>query len=311
MTIRHRPNPAVSVVISTYNSQQWIIQALAALAAQTLSESELEVIVVDDGSTDDTWAVLERAASLRSNVHPLRQPHTGGPSTGRNLGLRHASGTFVFFHDADDFLALDGLSRLLTSARRNQSDVVAGQVHWLTQQRRDRKLKTADHAGLLTSGLWRSLTLHKLIRRQLIDRLGLSFREDLVQGEDQVFMATCLIAARGAISTVGGRPVYYRRIAADDANLSRRPQSLANKALTCCRMVELVVANTRPGRRRKGRLAARWLLTVLTGPASLAILLQGVCAGLFLVPLGLMALVGRTWPIPLWINVKSVSVIRR
>jgi hypothetical protein len=104
-------------------------------------------------------------------------------------------------------------------------------------------------ADILDDGVWRSLTPHKLIRRSLIENLGLRFCDDMVQGEDQVFMASCLFAAR-KISIIGDRDLYHRRLLPDGRNLSKQRQTLANKQLTTSRMVGVVVANTTPGARR-------------------------------------------------------------
>ena len=103
-------------------------------------------------------------------------------------------------------------------------------------------------ADILDDGVWRSLTPHKLIRRSLIEDLGLRFCDDMVQGEDQVFMASCLFAAR-KISILGDKDLYHRRMLTDGSNLSRQRQTLANKRLTTSRMVAVIVAE-RPRRAR-------------------------------------------------------------
>jgi glycosyltransferase involved in cell wall biosynthesis len=242
--------PAVSVIIATYNSGTLLTYALDALEAQTLPEHLIEVLVVDDGSTDDTWHYLSEFEARRSNVKIFRQPHTGGPSAGRNRALAESTGEYVFFHDADDYLGADALRRLVGVARQHDSDVVAGQVSWIGRPGAEPgPTKTVFDADLLDDGVWRSLTPHKLIRRSLIEDHQLRFRDDMVQGEDQVFMASCLFAAR-KISILGEKDLYHRRMLNDGSNLSRQRQTLANKRLTTSRMVQVVVANTAPGARR-------------------------------------------------------------
>ena len=76
--------PAVSVIIATYNAGPLLAQALDALAAQSLPPELIEIIVVDDGSTDGTWSYLTELESPRSNIKIFQQQHTGGPSAGRN-----------------------------------------------------------------------------------------------------------------------------------------------------------------------------------------------------------------------------------
>jgi hypothetical protein len=242
--------PAVSVIISTYNSGSLVAYALDALQAQTLSADLIEILVVDDGSTDETWSYLNELAGQRNNIKIFRQPHTGGPSAGRNRALAEANGEYVFFHDADDYLGPDALRRLLSMAQQHDSDIVVGRVTWMGRPDAEAGfIKTVPDADIVDDGVWRSLTPHKLIRRSLIEQLQLRFCDDMVQGEDQVFMASCLFAAR-KISILGEDDLYHRRLLPDASNLSRQPQTLRNKQLTVSRMVEIVVANTTPGPRR-------------------------------------------------------------
>jgi hypothetical protein len=259
--------PLVSVIIATYNAGTLLAHALDALAIQSLPARLIEVIVVDDGSTDGTWRYLSELVGTRPNLKIFQQPHTGGPSAGRNRALSEATGTYVFFHDADDYLGRDALRRLLALAQQQDSDIVVGRVSWIGKPGAAPGLRrTVLDADFLDDGIWRALTPHKLIRRSLIEQLGLRFCEDMVQGEDQVFVATCLFAAR-KISTLGDSNLYHRRLLPDNSNLSRQRQTLMNKQLTTSRMVALVVANTTPGLRRD-RLLRRVFLRTLSSALS-------------------------------------------
>jgi len=95
-----------SIIIPTYNHAAHLADAIASALAQT---ARVEVVVVDDGSTDDTGAVLDRYAG-RIKAHRL--PH-GGPSVARNRGLDSASGEFICFLDADDVIAPTKVQRQL------------------------------------------------------------------------------------------------------------------------------------------------------------------------------------------------------
>jgi poly(ribitol-phosphate) beta-N-acetylglucosaminyltransferase len=267
------PAPAVSVIIATYNARPLLSYALNALTAQTLPAHLIEIIVVDDGSTDDTWRYLSELQGMRSNLTIFHQPHTGGPSAGRNRALSEATGSYVFFHDADDFLGPDALLRLVNLAQQQHSDIVVPRVTWFGKpEAKPASNRTVLDADLVENGVWRALTPHKLVRRSLIEDLELRFNEDMVQGEDQVFMATCLFAAR-KVSILGGKNLYNRRLLPDNGNLSRQRQTLANKRLTTTRMVSLVVANTTPGERRDrllGRVFVRTLSSALNRPFTAA-----------------------------------------
>jgi glycosyltransferase involved in cell wall biosynthesis len=95
------PLPKVSVLMPVYAAAGTLPFALRGLLAQTLTN--LEVIVVDDASSDDTVAVAEAVAATDPRVTVLRQPRNGGSYAARNAGLRAATGDYITTHDADDW----------------------------------------------------------------------------------------------------------------------------------------------------------------------------------------------------------------
>jgi glycosyltransferase involved in cell wall biosynthesis len=97
---RHVANPVVTVVMPAFNAERYIGDALRSIAAQTLQE--VEVIVVDDGSTDGTLAEVHRIAD-DLDVTVLQQKNAG-PSAARNAGIRRARGRYCAFLDADDLM---------------------------------------------------------------------------------------------------------------------------------------------------------------------------------------------------------------
>jgi hypothetical protein len=259
----------VSVIIPTFNSCELLKDALEALDRQTLPADRREILVIDDGSTDETWQFLS-TQTVRRNFHPIRQPHSGMAGTGRNTGIRHATGKYLFFHDADDYLGEDALRRLVSVAEHEGSDVVVGRSCRVGDRPPSTFVskKTVLDADVLRDGIWRSLSPHKLIRRSLVERLNLRFPEDMKQGEDQVFIASCLFAA-GKITSLRDYVYYYRRSRDDGLNTSRQSQTLQNKWLTTSRMAALIVANTVPGQRREDlfrRVMVGTLAPALSGP---------------------------------------------
>jgi glycosyltransferase involved in cell wall biosynthesis len=111
---RPMPTPALSVVMPAYNSERFIGQAIESVLGQTVAD--LELLVVDDGSTDRTAAIVSELGSRDPRVRFLQQPNSGRPSFPRNLALESARGRYVSFLDSDDFwypkrseMLLDGL----------------------------------------------------------------------------------------------------------------------------------------------------------------------------------------------------------
>ena len=100
--------PLISVIIPAYNARNSISAAVASALTQT--HPAVEVIVVDDGSTDHT---LDALAPYQGRIHSLRQPNRG-PAAARNAGLALAGGGYVTFLDADDWILPDKLRRQVT-----------------------------------------------------------------------------------------------------------------------------------------------------------------------------------------------------
>lgn len=119
--MRHDSPELVSVVIPAHQAAGVLAVALESVLAQTYAE--LEVVVVDDGSTDGTAALVEGYAAEDARVRLVRQQNAG-VSTARNRGMDEARGTFVTFLDADDWMEPDHVSCMVDAALRTDADVV-------------------------------------------------------------------------------------------------------------------------------------------------------------------------------------------
>lgn len=127
------PPPITSVIIPAYNQGHYLAQAIDSVLAQTSAGQDFEIIVVDDGSTDDTAAVARRYSAVGGGGYPRVRyiyQQNSGLSAARNTGIRHAQGRFITFLDSDDLFLPQKLA-LLTAALEQQphAGLVAGQAH--------------------------------------------------------------------------------------------------------------------------------------------------------------------------------------
>ncbi len=156
--------PRVSVIIPAHNAAAFIERALESVREQRYRD--WEVIVVDDGSTDATWELLQAAAP---GVRGFRRERAGGPGTARNLALAHATGELVAFLDADDLL----LPRYLESQLACYDDACArqpGPVGLVTCDARikiDEQYAPYTHLQRIADGD-APLTLERVLRRNPI-----------------------------------------------------------------------------------------------------------------------------------------------
>ncbi|MCF6412928.1 glycosyltransferase [Collinsella tanakaei] len=117
-------SPLVTIVVPVYNLGRLAIPCLISLRTQTYSN--LEIIVVDDGSTDDSLAICTETAADDSRVR-VTHKENGGLSTARNFGLKKATGDYVMFVDGDDLLDCRAVEHLLTLAQETRVQLVACQ----------------------------------------------------------------------------------------------------------------------------------------------------------------------------------------
>lgn len=111
----------ISVIVPVYNVMPYLEQCVGSLLGQTYKE--LEIIIVDDGSTDGGNEECEQYSSLDSRIKIIHKTN-GGLSSARNAGMEHAVGDWIFFVDSDDWLDSDALFQLLQFAVSNNCDIV-------------------------------------------------------------------------------------------------------------------------------------------------------------------------------------------
>ncbi|UKI43860.1 MAG: glycosyltransferase [Porphyromonadaceae bacterium] len=112
-----------TVVVPCYNVEDYLCRCLDSLVHQDISESDYEVIAVDDGSTDSTGEICDRYAKEYPQVKVMHQANEG-VSAARNNGMSMAQGQYLYFVDGDDFVAENCFKALLHIAETNALDVV-------------------------------------------------------------------------------------------------------------------------------------------------------------------------------------------
>ena len=179
--------PKVTVVVPAYNVSKYIQEALASLEKQTFSD--FEVLIVDDGSTDDTAAVVENFCQ-RDSRFKLLQKSNGGLSSARNYGIRHAQGEYIALLDGDDVYHQD---KLATHVARLYSQADVGLVYSASRTIRDDGKPTfitlsgkPIHPNPLLALLCKNFIGHgsnAVFRRCLIEEVG-GFNQNLRSWED-------------------------------------------------------------------------------------------------------------------------------
>lgn len=235
-------NLDVTVVIAAYNAMPYFRECLQSAVAQ--SDIKHEIIVIDDGSTDDTGALADEFAGLHpALITVVHQENSGGAAHPRNRGIELANGEFVFFLDADDYLAENALSAMVSQARRAGSDVVLAKMAGVDGRKVPAAMfgSTVDQVDLFSSRVYWTLRPQKLFRRTLITNHGLRFDESLATGEDQPFVARAMIHAQG-ISVLADQAYYFTRQRTDGGNVTSRVVDAQPRIDLAITMISLVAA---------------------------------------------------------------------
>ena len=185
--------PAVTVVLIVHNDAKRLPKAVRSVLRQTLRS--LELVIVDDGSSDDTPAVITRLAASEPRIRAVHHAvNSGGCGKPRNTGLAHARAPYVMFLDSDDRLERHACKNLLEALEDSGADFAMGRVRrlnvgtgatwwWVPELFEQRRLVAglADDPRLLDD----VLTVNKLFRLSFLDEHGIRFPED-VHYEDQL-----------------------------------------------------------------------------------------------------------------------------
>lgn len=283
---RVRTAPDVSVVVAVYNTMPYLTECLNSLVGQSIGRQRLEIVAVDDGSTDDSGAELDRFAErYPGTVKVIRQENSGGPAAPSNRALDVATGRYVYFIGSDDYLGEEALERMVACADEHGSDVVVGKmvgtngryVHQALYKKSDPDIRLTDSALPFT------LANTKLFRRELVERHKLRFPEHLPVGSDQPFTIEACVRAR-KISVVADYVCYYAVKRGDASNITYRADHLARLRCTA-EIMDFTAGLLEPGPERDAVLRRHftWELAKLVQddfPALDRDLQRDLCAGI-------------------------------
>ena len=224
----------VSVVVPVYNAEKYIRSCVDSALNQTLKN--IEVIIVDDCSTDNSLNLCRELYGNNDRVKIFQQPVNHGPGAARNAGIREASGEYIAFLDSDDEIMPEHLQNMFTAAKEHDADVIHNNRIWIMLPLEDGTIpvEMLDHpesivmckmdkgervtdVKTITSDLnqrfdlWTKGGLHcnvcnKMFRRSLITENSISFPEaKLPEGtmlsEDELFCLQCILTAKNYVFT--------------------------------------------------------------------------------------------------------------
>ncbi len=225
-----RAAPLISVIVPAYDVAAYLPACLDSLLAQ--AHRRLDVVVVDDGSPDDSGAIAEQYAARDDRVRVVHIENRGLGGA-RNEGLRHARGEVVAFADSDDVVPPGAYEAMARQLRRTGADFVTGDVarldgdevtriRWMRRLHRDRSAVMIEQQPELLGDVF---AWNKLFRRSFWDEAGLVWPEG-IRYEDQPTLTEAYVRARriGVVPDV----VYHWRVRHDGSSITQQRASTAD-----------------------------------------------------------------------------------
>ena len=200
-------NIKISVVMPVYNAGEYLTRAIGDVLSQTLTD--LELIIVDDGSTDNSRSIINSFMKRDKRIKLLSQ-FNGGPSIARNAGLAEAKGDYIIFLDADDFYEKDLLASLYAAAEKDNLDIAVARFDiYNDSQNKYTAPMDEPHSGIFVSGgvtskneypdfILSSTTgyvWNKLFKASFVKNMELSFDPELYVFEDVYFVCSAIALA--------------------------------------------------------------------------------------------------------------------
>lgn len=221
----------ISIVIPVYNSEQYLRQCVDSVLAQTYKN--LDVILVDDGSTDSSPAICDEYAARDVRVRVIHQEN-GGIGAARNAGIKIAKGTYIGFVDSDDWIDPLMYEYMYEKITRTQSDIAICGYTYEYRNRSEVKQPVPAPAVYQRTEALKMLFENKLVQGLSCDKL---FRRTIVAedlySEDRTFFESCALMlrwfARAERFAIDAVPFYHYRMRLSGRLNSSNPQAYYEK----------------------------------------------------------------------------------
>lgn len=216
----------VSIIVPVYNVGEYLSRCLDSLLAQDYPA--LEIILVDDASTDNSSAIAQEYANQHASVCFVPRTVNGGLSAARNTGIEHATGEWLCFVDSDDWVEADYVSALLKEALKVQADITVCNYDHVWEGGR---VQAVDSIGNLQTesdhrlkvALLRNHVVTRIYKRSLFTDTGLRFPEDIRRSEDMA-ISPALLSYANHIAILPRTLYHYYQRAGSLSNQNVRRQ---------------------------------------------------------------------------------------
>lgn len=194
----------VSVIVPVYNVERYIAKCLNSLVNQTLED--IEIIIVNDGSTDSSKYMIEQFKEKYNNIK-YYEKENGGLSDARNYGLQFATGKYIAFLDSDDYVDVNLYKKMYEKAKEEDSDMVECNFYWVYDKKTKKDIGQKYKGKEQMFEKARVVAWNKLYKKEILDNAKVEFPKGLRYEDVEFFYK--LIPYIERVSFIKEPLIYY------------------------------------------------------------------------------------------------------
>lgn len=197
-------NAKVSIIIPSFNVEKYIFRAIESCLSQTYKN--IEIVLIDDGSTDQTFEIESKYKKIDSRIITFKQDNKG-VSCARNMGLSICSGDYIIFLDSDDWIENNTIEELIEFQKNNPESFIVTDRYFVIQKNDLSIEKKAPNSGKKDAKISKDQFIlrfcnhdfnlqsscYKIYKKSIIDKHNIRFNEKIYHGEDGLFVFTYMM----------------------------------------------------------------------------------------------------------------------
>ena len=207
----------ITIIIPVFNAEQYLEECINSIIEQDYDFNKIEIILIDDGSIDNSLAICKKYQKLYSNIKFISQKNSG-VSVARNKGIRNANGKYLMFLDSDDFISENAIKSLVAFFDKNyeEIDLITYNLIWYLQETKQKKLHTRYRVYNKGTGIYDlkeyfdlNQNTVNIVTKNLYEN-NVLFDENMFLSEDQNYN-TSILMKKEKIGFVNEAKYFYRR----------------------------------------------------------------------------------------------------
>lgn len=270
--------PKISVIIPVYNTEKYLEETLNSVVNQTIIE-DIEVLMIDDGSTDSSGVIIEKYALNYDNFHAFHKENEG-QAIARNYGLEIAKGEYVHFLDADDYIAEDTYEKMYDCTIGNDYDMIVCDVLRFNRYNCWESLvfkhsfegfnESFEVNGIkdAPSFMWDAAIWNKIYKKEFLDEKNIQFPNEKIYFEDILFAFKCYANSNNFYFL--NEILYFWRLRGDSTSITQKNDSYSNfnQRISILKQIKELIKENDLSHEDLSKLYERWLIHDIGMPIS-------------------------------------------